>query len=268
MSSPGASPGVSWRRPNRWGYRSSMRTVCSNSSRRHDPHRGPGPSVDPQQAVGLARALDLDQRRTELLGDIAGDHADRPFFASGGPGAAVPEGRFTRRIDRGEPLGEERRDHPGEDVAGPGRRERRVSAGVDVDQRPVVDQRHVALQERRDPVLRDEGAEALDALLFLERAFPVQPGELAGVWREDGAFAAQQTQILAEMMERARVRDDREIRRAHDAADDLAHLGGEREAGADPDRAATARRLEDLLDRLRRLVFVVRDDDLLDEMSA
>src|SRR5579875_2344772 len=262
MSSPGASPGVSWRRPNRWGYRSSMRTVCSNSSRRHDPHRGPGrQKIRSKPSVSRVRWISISAA---------------PSFSGISP-AITPTGRSLRAAVPARPC---------QKAAS-----RAASTGASPWERNVA-----IIPVRTSPVPAVASAGSPLVLTWISvpssisvtwpfksvvipycatkarrrstRASPVQPGELAGVRREDGAFAAQQTQILAEMMECARVRDDREIRRAHDAADDLAHLGGEREAGADPDRAATARRLEDLLDRLRRLVFVVRDDDLLDEMSA
>ena len=160
-----------------------------------------GRGANPRRA--LARLAGGDGREAlardrETVGQVRGQDAGVAESLAGGvAGQAVQVDAEPGRIERGESLGEERADRPGQDVAGPAAREGRVLERCDGDlaiggrdDGPGALQ-HDTLAPGGRGIAHggDPGVVVIGQVAVLRRveATPrAQPGELAGVRREDG----------------------------------------------------------------------------------
>ena len=90
--------------------------------------------------------------------------------ASATAGAAVPVRAGARRVERRQTLREQRRDDPGEDVAGTGGRERARPGRIEMRHAGSAYERRAAFEQRDDAVLVDERTQPREPLARRDRA--------------------------------------------------------------------------------------------------
>ena len=144
------------------------------------------------------------------------------------PGQPVEVGGGGGRLRRRDPPREEPADHPGEDVAGPGRREGRRSGHVD-EQPParLGDHGSTPFQEGDGARLLRQRPDVRGAVgVEVARLHAGEPRELADVRREDGLglTVLQRRAVAGERVQAVRVEDERDGRAPHRVADERHRL--------------------------------------------